>query len=278
MVSYYSALPGIPTSTASQYQPNVYGSYQSQQQAANAANEARYQQGLGLWNNIVAAYKPGGSFGQAAMASYQQGKQQSLASAAQNLVSSGLYNSTATAGLAPKYEQQVGNQFRLNLADAQTQAYTNALQSAAQWIYNKNEQAPNTGQMAGLMKGTANRPNTSQASKMFGEFGQDPFATAGTASGGYYQGSLAGTNQPSAAFGTQASGTQAAASPAYVGGGQPIYGDYTPTTQQTSAVLNMADPLSTNYIAGGDDWNAALDAWQSGDYDTALNYIDDLTY
>jgi hypothetical protein len=170
------------------------GAFADATNAANNANELRYQQGLGLWDKIVSAYAPGGSFGQGAMASYQQGMNKAESSYAQNMVSSGLYDSTTMAGYGGRYEQEVGTPFRLNLADEQTRGYTQGLQGAANFISSKNEQAPNPELMANLTKGAARAPTGYSSPDMGGGYTPQKPSTQTTDSG-YWQGS--GANSPS---------------------------------------------------------------------------------
>lgn len=90
--------------------------------------------GLGLWDQVIALYEPGGAYGAGAMASYYAGMRKSLAEATQSLVSAGLYGTTTTASLAPRYEQEIGVPFRLSLAEQQTQARAQALAGKAGYI------------------------------------------------------------------------------------------------------------------------------------------------
>lgn len=144
MAKTYSNLPGVTAGSAPKYisTGNPTQDYTDMMNQANAANQLRYEQGLGLWDKIAGTYAPGGSYGQGALASYQRGMNQALSQAGQQMISSGMYGGSASAMLAPSYEQSVGNEFRLNLQDAQTRGYTGALQGAAGWIQGRNDIAP----------------------------------------------------------------------------------------------------------------------------------------
>jgi len=131
---------------------------------ANAANEARYGEALGLYDQIIAGYAPGGGYGAGAMQSYQQGKQQSIAGGMQNMVSAGMQNTTGAATLGQKYEQEVGNAFRLNLADQQMNAYTAALEGKAGVIGSKTDEAPSSTELANLASGAASTPDSTVGS------------------------------------------------------------------------------------------------------------------
>jgi len=113
------------------------------QNKANQANEARYQEGLGIYDQLSALYEPGGKFGAGAMSSYQQGKGQAMASGMQSMVSSGLSNTTTAAGLGQKYESEVGTPFRLQLEDLRMSKYAGALQGKAGFIERRTDAAPN---------------------------------------------------------------------------------------------------------------------------------------
>ena len=79
--------------------------FQQQQESARQANLKRYAEAQKLYDEIIKRYQPGGEFGKGAISQYERGKVKALASAAQNLVSSGLYGTTVTAGLGKKYEE-----------------------------------------------------------------------------------------------------------------------------------------------------------------------------
>ena len=225
--------------------------FQKATDAANAANEVRYSQGLGLWDQIVQQYAPGGSFGQGAMASYQQGKNQSLASSAQGLVSSGLYNSSTTAGLGARYEQNVGSTFRANLADQQAQAETQALQGKAGFIERRTDKAPDASLFANLQKGASNTAGSQGGIPFANDMGKDPFASATTPK--YASGASTGGFSPNAGLDQSQTQTQ---TPQDMAATDPMY-DYNFANYANTA-LGLEDPLS--YTDGGSSSVAGLQA------------------
>ena len=128
--------------------------YEMQQaaQQAKQANEQRYSQGMEIFDEIINRYQPGGSYGQGAMAQYETGKSQAMAQGMQNLVSSGLANTTVAAGLPVKYEQEVGTPFRLQLEDMRMNALTQAQLGKSNWIQQRQDVYPDANLYANLQK------------------------------------------------------------------------------------------------------------------------------
>jgi len=134
--------------------------YAAASEAAKQANISRYQQGLDIWKSIEAQYLPGGGFGQGALATYERTKERDIARASQSLVSSGLYGTTITAGLGKKYEEEVGQPFKLNLEDIRQQRLSEARGGMAGFIERREDVAPDPGLYANLMQGAAATPRT----------------------------------------------------------------------------------------------------------------------
>lgn len=132
--------------------------YKKAAEQAREANEKRYQEGLGIFSNLEKMYQPGGSFGQGALAQYEIGKKQAMAQGMQNLVSSGLANTTTAAGMPLKYEQEVGTPFRLQLEDMRMQNLGNIMQQKAGFIERRNDVAPDPGMFASLVQQGASSP------------------------------------------------------------------------------------------------------------------------
>lgn len=117
---------------------------------ARQANLQRYEQGMGLWDEIIQQYQPGGGFGAGAMAAYERGKTKAVGAGMQQLVSSGLANTTVAATIGKKYEEEVGTPFRLQLQDVQSQRLTEAQAGKAGFIERRTDQYPDAGMAAGL--------------------------------------------------------------------------------------------------------------------------------
>jgi hypothetical protein len=146
--------------------------FTKQGELATAANELRYQQGLGIYGGIADAYAPGGQFGRGAMQQYEAQKKRSLAQQQQQLVSSGLANTTIMAGLGRGYEETVGTPFRLQLADLQMQRYAEAMGQKAGFIERREDVPPSPELMANLVTQAEAGPDGPQ-------YGDSPAGTAG---------------------------------------------------------------------------------------------------
>lgn len=135
---------------------NPQQAYKQAADKATAANEKRYKEITGIWDNIISQYQPGGSFGQGALAMYEQGKKGAMATGMQSLVSSGLSNTTVAAGLPIKYEQEVGTPFRLQLEDMRINRLSEAQAGKAGAIERRTDAYPDPNLFAGLTQGASN--------------------------------------------------------------------------------------------------------------------------
>ncbi len=124
---------------------------------ARSANEARYTQGMSLWDEIIQRYQPGGAFGAGALASYERGKTKALGAGMQQLVSSGLANTTVAATMGKKYEEEVGTPFRLQLEDMRMDRLSGAQEGQAGFIERREDVGPSgalamqSGMQAGMV-------------------------------------------------------------------------------------------------------------------------------
>lgn len=124
--------------------------YENQYNQARQANLERYGQGIDILKKGIERYQPGGQFGAGAMALYEQGKNKALASGMQNLVGSGLANTTVAGTLPLAYEQEVGSPFRLQLEDMRLQNLTGSERAMADFISARNDPYPDLGMFANL--------------------------------------------------------------------------------------------------------------------------------
>lgn len=117
---------------------------------ANQANERRYQQAMAIYDEIINRYQPGGSFGKAALGQLEQQKKRDVAAKTQNLISSGLFSSTTTAGLPSLWESQVGSPARLKLEDLQMERLSGAQREKAGFIERREDVGPSYSTIANL--------------------------------------------------------------------------------------------------------------------------------
>jgi hypothetical protein len=122
---------------------------------ARAANEERYKQGMSLWDQIIQRYQPGGAFGAGAMASYERGKTKAVGAGMQQLVSSGLANTTVAATIGKKYEEEVGTPFRTQLEDMRMGRLSEAQSGKAGFIERREDVGPdpNLAMRSGMQEG-----------------------------------------------------------------------------------------------------------------------------
>lgn len=127
--------------------------FQTAMQEANQANIARYEQGLGIWESIVNQYAPGGGFGAGMEAQLERAKTRDVAAAQQQMVSSGLWNTTVAAALPKKWEEEIGTPGRLQIEDIRRQRYGESLAGQAGFIERRTDQPPSMELFANLMSG-----------------------------------------------------------------------------------------------------------------------------
>ena len=133
-------------------------------ETAQEANLRRENEIRSLYDDIIAMYSPGGSFGAGTEAEIESQKRQYLGSATQSLISSGLYGSTMTAGLPKKFEEEVGMPARAKLEDLRFQQLSNALGQKAGFVERIEDQYPSYGLMANLQQGASSAPTSYDSS------------------------------------------------------------------------------------------------------------------
>lgn len=110
---------------------SVISSLEKERDAANKANLARLQEAKGLYDRIIGQYEPGGGFGQGVEARLERLKTQTMASGMQNLVASGLANTTMAANIGTAFAEDVAAPAMLQLEDLRTQRLSAALEGKA---------------------------------------------------------------------------------------------------------------------------------------------------
>lgn len=249
-------------------------SYKQRGEEAKQANLERYEKGLGIWEDVVGQYAPGGGFGEGAMASYQRSKTRDLAQASQSLVSAGLYNSTIAANLPKKYEEEVGTPFRLNLEDIRQQRLGEARAGMAGFIERREDIPPDPtllaallqkGASAGGLGGTGVTGGTGGTttrifgpSNMFGTRASSFFDGAG---GGGYSGGSGSFGQGGGGGGGAAGGgggnfygPRATGGLDYIDWGDVIWGD--PNVRNKEGEV-----IGTRQVAGGSDLEDKVKAY-----------------
>ena len=156
--------------------------YMEATEEAQAANEERYQQAMGISDQIVNMYSPTGSYGQGYNASLERAKSQSVSSGLASLVQSGLGATGGAASLATAWEQDVGAEARLKLEDLLIEKQAAALQNKISLIQSKEDIYPDYSQLYQAAAASASTP-----SRTTGGFDMDQ-----AFGGGYTYGSLGG--------------------------------------------------------------------------------------
>ncbi len=142
---------------------DIIANFQAKQDAANLANQKRYEEALSLYGDIVEQYKPGGAFGAGFEAQLGRQKTKTVAGQTQSLVSSGLFGTSVTAGLGQKFEEEIGQPSRLKLEDVRMGRYAEAIEKKAGLIERREDVGPDYGAIASLSAQAASRPQTYQA-------------------------------------------------------------------------------------------------------------------
>lgn len=117
--------------------------------SARRANEMRYAQAMSIYDEIIKRYQPGGTFGQAALGQLEKQKVRDVGAETQQMISSGLYGTTTTAGLPGKWEAEVGAPARLRLEDIMMERLSQAQIGKAGFIERREDVYPAVGAAAG---------------------------------------------------------------------------------------------------------------------------------
>ena len=133
---------------------------QTEQKAANAANQARLNQTTALYDEIIQQYSPGGSFGAGMEKQLAESKRTSVGSGAQSLVDSGFANSTMMANLGTTWEKKVGSQARLNMEDMRNEKLSAAKMGKSAMIERVQDEGPDDSLIAQLIQQASNKPGT----------------------------------------------------------------------------------------------------------------------
>ena len=149
---------------------SILGVFQAAQTRANQANLARYKEGIGLYDQMITNWGKGGGFVKGAEATLERTKKKDMASGMQSLVSSGLVNTTMSAGLGKKWEEEVGAPARLNIADVAGQRLMQAQREKAGFIERRTDSGPDPSMVSSLMQGMG-RSSGSQSSGELPGFG-----------------------------------------------------------------------------------------------------------
>lgn len=139
---------------------DIIAQFQAQQEAARLANEQRYAQALEIYDEIISTYQPEGGFLTGAKAELERERTRTVAGQTQQLVSSGLFGTSITAGLGQKWEEEVGMPARLKLEDVRMGRLAEALQSKAGVIERREDIGPDYATIAALSAQAGARPTT----------------------------------------------------------------------------------------------------------------------
>jgi len=159
---------------------DLIAKFQQQQEAAREANERRYQEGLAIYDKIIKQYEPGGAFLQGVGTQLGREKTRTVARQTQDLVSSGLFGTSLTAGLGQKFEEEVAAPTRLRAEDIALERLAQAGVGKAGFIERREDIGPDYATIAQLAAQAANRPTTAYPSSL----GNRPFAGASSGGGG----------------------------------------------------------------------------------------------
>ena len=126
--------------------------------SARQANEQRYAQAMSIYDEIIKRYQPGGTFGKAALGQLEKEKTRAVGRETQQMISSGLYGTTTTAGLPTKWEAEVGAPSRLRLEDIMMERLSQAQVGKAGFIERREDVYPDVGRYAGYTAQAAQAP------------------------------------------------------------------------------------------------------------------------
>lgn len=106
------------------------------------ANIKRQKQIESIFDEVIARYQPGGTFGKSYLQQLGAQKVRDVGAGTQNLISSGMYGTTTTAGLPTKWEAEVGAPARLKLEDIQMERLSQSQLGKASFLERIEEPYP----------------------------------------------------------------------------------------------------------------------------------------
>ena len=148
---YSSGSPSSMSSTTSSTGnlESMFSKLSSQQLSANKKRKAQIE---GIYDEVIARYGPGGTFGKSYLQQLESQKVRDVGAGTQNLISSGMYGTTTTAGLPGKWEAETGAPARLKLEDLMMERLSTAQLGKASFLENIQEPYPD---YAALMSASA---------------------------------------------------------------------------------------------------------------------------
>lgn len=126
--------------------------------------KAREKEARSLYDRIIKMYEPGGQYGKGTEAMLTRQKTRDVGAGLQQLISSGLYGTTMSAGLPIAWEEAVGMPARAQLEDMRYGQLSNALGQKAQFVTNIEDVLPDYGMIAGLQSAASSVPSMSRGS------------------------------------------------------------------------------------------------------------------
>lgn len=142
----------IGRSTGSSSSPlnQLAGRLEGEYASAKSANIERYNQALGIYDEILADYAPGGKFGAGYEEQLERTKTKDVGSEIQQNISSGLFGVQTTSGAASRWESEVGQPARLQLEDMRLGRYSQARLDKAGVIERREDEYPDMSLIASL--------------------------------------------------------------------------------------------------------------------------------
>jgi hypothetical protein len=141
---YYSShlLPSSQRGGTTSSTGGLEGAFTKIAQQQLTSNTKRQAQIESIIDEVIARYQPGGTFGKSYLQQLEGQKVRDVGAGTQQLISSGLYGTTTTAGLPAKWEAEVGASARLKLEDIQMERLSQAQLGKASFLERIQEPYP----------------------------------------------------------------------------------------------------------------------------------------
>lgn len=132
-------------------QQNLISDITAATERTNAANKKRETEIRSVLDRVIGLYEQGGPFGKGVETQLEQERKSTLSAGGQALISSGLFNTTQTAGLAGKFSEEVAMPTRMKLEDLRMERLSQALGQKASFVESITDQGPDYRLLAELM-------------------------------------------------------------------------------------------------------------------------------
>lgn len=134
--------------------------FEKEYASAKGATLKRYGEAKGIYDQVIGLFEPGGAFDIGIEQNLGRSRTKAVAQGSQALVDTGLYSTTQTAGLAKRFEEEVGMPARERQTQYRVGQQAEAMRGKAGVIERREDPYPDTNMIAQLMQQASSGPTS----------------------------------------------------------------------------------------------------------------------